>query len=461
MKIDIYTDTYKPEINGVTTALSVLKSSLKAKGHFVRVYAPKPKKSTIVEDNVYRLSAVVISKQIEQKLALPFFSKHLKQALFTDADVVHAHTLGMMAFFGLIVARRKHIPYVFTYHTMLTEYTHYVGKNVVRPWMVEKVSRFYCNLADHVITPAYKMESELKRWGVVTPISMVPNGLTISEFKGDSNYLIKRGFVGAGDDVLVYIGRLAKEKNIEFLIRTFPKILESNPKAKLVIVGGGPYLVKLKRYAKGKTGIIFTGLIDPSEVANCYVSAKMFVFSSTSEVHPMCIVEALASGLPLVALKDEALSSMIINGYNGYLVNNQAQFVAGVSELLRNDQKAKEFGRNSFLLATREYSAESFVRRHEEIYLGLLKLQKPEVRIGLGDRDFLISRARAAFISLAVFVVVTAFFAFNSPADIKAAPGEIVSKVKSSEIATRSAQIVRNSVDRVENVAGRVKEIGD
>src|SRR3972149_10652483 len=103
MKVDIYTYTYKPEINGVVPAVSGLEQSLTSNKHTVRIFAPKPKKSIVDEKNVFRLLAVAISNQVEQKVALPFNPKHLKKVLSTDADVIHAHTLGTMAFLGLYV----------------------------------------------------------------------------------------------------------------------------------------------------------------------------------------------------------------------------------------------------------------------------------------------------------------------------------------------------------------------
>ena len=148
-------------------------------------------------------------------------------------------------------------------------------------------------------------------------------------------------------------------------------------------------------------------MINPDQVAGAYASAKIFVHSSKTEVHPMCIVEALVTGLPIVALYDEALSSMIIDGYNGYLVANEKEFVDRANHLLANSKKAKEFGVNSSVLAHTKYGAENFAKSHLEIYRNVIGKYQGRKRKEVASREFFSGRMRAAFVSLAVFVAMT------------------------------------------------------
>lgn len=369
MKIDFYTDTFTPEVNGVITEINTLIEGFRNTGNSVNIFAPNVPDYKDKDKSVFRISSLKVINQIEQRMALPWPNQDFRSSIKSNPDIIHAHTPGPLGALGLQLSKIRKKPYIFTYHTLLTEYTHYLfGGKVIKPWMAKRFSRYYCNLTDWVIAPSSKVERDLREWGVTKPISVVPNGVDLSKFTGDPGYLVKQGFVRKDDLVLLYVGRIAKEKNLEFLLKVFPKIKSLCPKAKLVIVGGGAYLDTLKKKAGSlKDSVVFTGLIPPEEVENAYAGGHIFLFSSSSEVHPFSIVEALASGLPIVALEDEALAEMVFPGRNGFLTKNANDFAKSVHQVVKNNL-FEGFGKESKKIAWESFSSESTIKRHLEIY---------------------------------------------------------------------------------------------
>lgn len=374
MKIDIYTDTYNPEVNGVVTCINVLKKGIRERGNKVNIFAPKVPGYKDLEKGVYRISSMKVIDEIEQRMALPLPTRHFGRALLSTPNIIHAHSLGPLGTLGLILAKTRRVPFVFSYHMMIMEYVHYLfGGRILKPWILKRFVRFYCNLADWIIVPSTKLENELRSWGVKKPISVVPNGVDLSKFNGDGQYLIKRGYVKKGDRVLLYVGRIAKEKNLGFLIKLFPKIQKIYPKMKMVIVGDGPELGKLKKMVPASQhSIVFTGLVMPSEIAEVYACGDIFVFSSKSEVHPYSILEALAGGLPIVVLKDDAHEKMIRDGYNGYICDSQDSFAEAICKIV-NSGSTEKFGENSKKIAKKHFSAEISLKNHFEVFNKVLQ----------------------------------------------------------------------------------------
>ncbi len=460
MKIDIYTDSYEPEVNGVVTQVVSLRKQLLLRGHKVKTFAPNVPGFKDKDKNVYRLLSLRVMKNIEQRLALP--SKSLVSTFWQKADVVHAHSPGPVGAFGLVHARLYRMPYIFTYHTDLSEYTHYLldGK-LLRPRHAKSFSKFYCNLADVVIAPSEKIKKMLLEWGVTKPIKVVSNGVDLSKFPGKENYLVKNNFVKKQDQVLLFVGRIAKEKNIEFLINVFPKIRAKNPKAKLVIAGTGPHKAYLEKMARGNRGIVFTGLVEPDFVGDVYAGGDIFLFSSSTEIHPLCVVEALASGLPVVGLDDEALNNMVFDGKNGFRVENESKFVDAVCRLLANDKLRLDFGHKSRSIAVGRFSANASLKKHLEVYReAILSRNGKDIITKIGSGALGLRKNRFVFKSVvaALVAVMVLTVAFYGPTDIKAAPGKVISKVNPKVFATSSVRKIRTGVDRIEDKIGKARD---
>lgn len=357
MKIGFFTDGYLPQKNGVATSVDLFAKELERLGHEVYIVAPKYP-GVIDGKNVIRLTSVKVSTKPELRVALHLPDKSLRKVVSINFDIIHGHSGGPITLLGWEIARTKNIPYVATYHTLWSKYTHYFlrGK-VIKPKMLEGATRIFTNQCTHIIAPSNKIRKELLRYGVKKPISIIPSGVNISVFQGDKEDVLRQKTGASSEDkILLYVGRLGKEKSVDFLIRSFRLILEENKKTSLVLVGDGPERHALFRLAK-ELGIEknthFFGEVDPQEMPEIYRSADCFVFASTSETQGMVLLEALASSLPVVAVKDLSTSDVIKNGVNGFLVKKrQGAFAGKVAQVLKDDllrAKLSENARGSVL----------------------------------------------------------------------------------------------------------------
>ncbi len=344
MKIGFFTDSYLPRIDGVAISVDTCARELEARGHTVYIIAPsypgfKDKK------NVFRLTSVKVPKQPELRLAMYLPGKSLIQLSKIDFDIIHGHSGGPVTFLGWEVALLKKVPFVCTYHTLWNKYTHYfLNGKLIPPKMTEVASRVFCNMSDSLIAPTMKVKDELISYGVQKPIAVIPNGLDLEKFQNvKKGFLRKRLKLKSTDKILLYVGRLGKEKSVDFLIRSFALVSQKRPDTVLVIVGDGPEREKLQDLARSllvEQRIYFTGSIEQKFIALVYADAALFLFASRTETQGMVILEAMASSLPIIARKDLAFEGIIENGKNGILVrNNQKEFSRAIINLLYNSQE--------------------------------------------------------------------------------------------------------------------------
>src|SRR4030042_2625447 len=249
MKIGYFTDGYLPQNNGVATSVEELHDSLTDRKHEVYVIAPKYPNYKDDNPNVFRLKSFRLYKNPELRLSYMFPDRIFQKVLKIDFDIIHGFSGGSIPSLGLALAKLKRKPYVFTYNTRLTHYTHYVlGGKLIRPKAVEKVVELYCNVCNHVIAPADYVKKELIEFGVKKPITVIPNGVNTKRFKPQkSDFLRKKLGIPKEDKIVIYVGRIAKEKSIDFLISTFEKVFRKEKNIHLVIVGDGPERKNLEK----------------------------------------------------------------------------------------------------------------------------------------------------------------------------------------------------------------------
>ena len=362
MKIAFFTDTYFPQLNGVTISIDNFTQQLRRQGHTVYIFAPKIRGYKDSDSHVFRLSSFkVINSEPEARAPLLLPQKSLREAFRGDFDLIHGHGNGAFSFLGLQIARIKRVPYVLTFHTLHNKYTHYIFKGkLIRPKMVESGFRVFGNLCDGIVTPSLKMKNELVGYGVKKPIKVVPNFIDFSLFKAkDETYLRSRLQLGAEERILLSVGRLGKEKNFDFLLRVFKKLAHSHQKTHLVIVGQGLEKENLEELAR-KLGVDrrvhFTGRIPYEEMPLVYSGADIFVFASETETQGVCVLEAAAAGLPVVAVKDAAFQNIIVKGENGFLLPLQEEkFVEKISLILNDPHLQREFSENSVKIAQQNF----------------------------------------------------------------------------------------------------------
>ncbi|HIR14690.1 MAG TPA: glycosyltransferase family 4 protein [Candidatus Choladousia intestinavium] len=376
MKVLITTDWYDPVINGVVTSVHTLMKELENRGHEVRVLTLSRNHRSYKEDNIYYAGSAGAGRIYpEARFRLTVPGKYVRELIQLEPDLIHSQCEFFTFFPARKIARELHIPMIHTYHTIYEDYTHYFtpkkawGRNVVRR-MTRRLSR----QVSGIIVPSEKVFRILEEYSVECPLWVVPSGIDLFRFSspeaGRYRENIRRQYaLKAGTTVLLYVGRLAKEKNIEELLA-----YQKEGKAQgtvLMIVGGGPYQEELERQVRAlklEECVIFTGMMPREEVWKYYQAGDLFVSASTSETQGMTYAEALASGLPLLCRRDECLSGVIEAGKNGWQYEDMDQFFAFLKVWQEQDEGKKKRMQRWAEKSAGRFSAELFGREVEKIY---------------------------------------------------------------------------------------------
>ncbi len=283
MKIGFFADAYKPTINGVVKSMASFKKGLEDMGHEVYVFAPKRPKFKDKEKNVFRIGSIKLPSNSDYRMCLPLFNSSIK--VIKDLDVIHAHHPFMIGRYAYFFAEFYNKPLVFTHHTQYERYCHYVPfeqhiTKMMALWLVKE----FANNCDCVIAPSKSIRSLIKKRGIKSRIEVVPTGIDLNMFKkADPKMLRNRYKIPKEKKILLYLGRLAKEKNVELVIDAFKIVKEKMPDTCLFIAGSGDEEEFLKKRAAENNvsgDVFFCGKI--RNVFDFYSSADLFVFGSSS-----------------------------------------------------------------------------------------------------------------------------------------------------------------------------------
>ena len=413
MRIGFFTDGFLPQPNGVATSVFESAKELERRGHEVWIIAPSYPGYIDKSLNVIRLTSLKVFKEPEIRLALNLPDKAMRKVLSMDFDVIHGHSGGIVTLMGWEVARAKNIPFVVTYHTLWNRYTHYFLKGkVITPKMVERATKIFGNQIDFLIAPTGRVEQELASYGVKKPIKIVPSGINIDKFKeGKGGYLRTRLNLKK-EPILLFVGRLGREKSVDFLIKSFKHVLTSEPKSHLVIVGEGPDKKKLQRQSL-RLGVSknthFLGHIDNSEIHKIYKDASVFVFSSTTETQGLVVLEALASGVPVVAIDDPAYEC-VEDGRNGFLVKKDPKEFAKMVLTILNSKELREKMSEYAKSSVEKFSVKSTVDLLESVYYELLEKYNKESVERIMKQNERGEHIFVAFVSFFATILLTRFF---------------------------------------------------
>lgn len=375
MKIGFFTDGYYPQINGVATTVQELKESLEDLNHNVYIVAPKFPKHKDKDSKIFRLKSFRLYRNPELRLSYMFPDKIFQKVFQIDFDIIHGFSGGSVPSLGLALAKLKKKPYVFTYNTRLNQYTHYfLGGKVLRPKAVEKVVELYCNVCDYVIAPADYVKDELLAFGVKKPIVVIPNGVDTNKFKpGKSNFLRNKLKLSSTDKIVLYVGRLAKEKSVDFLINSFSKVKEEG--VYLVLVGDGPERQSLEKLIS-KLGleqkVLLTGFVEHANLVDVYNSADLFVFASSTETQGMVIPEAMSSGLPILTIKDKVFAQFIEDSISGFMVDKKQTIFAQKLENILQDKDLRARISKHARQKSLEFSLSEVAKKFENLYKQLV-----------------------------------------------------------------------------------------
>ncbi|MBV8582542.1 MAG: glycosyltransferase [Candidatus Eremiobacteraeota bacterium] len=310
LRIGFFTEVYRPVVNGVVASVEALAQGLRTRGHEVYCFTPRmpgyedPGRAP-ARESILRMPSLPLPTRTPYRLTLPLVSRRNVNNIVKRLSLVHVHSPFVTGWMGLRYARRYGMPLVYTYHTQLEAYAHYVPfePNATR-YAASQLTRRFANLADAVVVPTPAMATHLRDLGVVVRIEVVPSGIDVDRFGEGRRDERLRASLGAGaaDRLLLCVSRLAKEKNLELLLDALA--LAGDSRLKLAIAGDGPARDELVEYARSR-GVAdrtrFLGVVDREGLPDLYASADAFVMPSTTETQGLVQAEALAAGAFVIA----------------------------------------------------------------------------------------------------------------------------------------------------------------
>ena len=383
MRIGIFTDTYPPFINGVSTSIAMLEKSLIEKGHEVYIVTVNPEDMSYRyenEDRIIRIPGIPIGIY-DYRLTGIYPVRAINKIKKWNLDIIHSHTEFGIGTFARIISKQLDIPLVHTYHTMYEDYVHYITKGYFdksSKKIVEYLTKFYCDkTARELIVPSGKTYRLFKeKYKVDRNVHIVPTGIEVERFNRDSQNLkeienLKKELNIKKDDfVILFVGRLAKEKNIELLLEAHANITKKNKKCKLLIVGSGPdyeHFIEMSKNLKISDKVIFTNAIPWNEIPKYYCLANVFATASKTETQGLTVIEAMAASLPIVCVDDDSFNKVVINGENGFLFNEKAEYEEDINTLIKEKYKLDSFSKQARRTAD-SYSLKYYADKILDVY---------------------------------------------------------------------------------------------
>ena len=381
MRILITTDAFTPMVNGVTVSVETLYKKLTERGHEVKIVALSQDTSSKRVKDIYYVRSFKLYIYPGVRGSIAYNKRFLKELYHFSPDIVHSQT----EFFTFAYARKMvqmlGIPWVHTYHTLYEDYTgylklnKYIGRQSVKVFTRERLKK-----CDVVIAVTEKVKQVLRGYGMQNDIRIIPTGVDLSRFGAPMSEEEKRALraqYGIQPDapLLITVGRLGAEKNMEETIDNFALLHEKNRDIRLMIVGDGPHREALRQHVadRGVTdSVIFTGMVPPEVIPRYYRTADIFVNASTSETQGLTYLEALASGTPVICRDDPCVTDLVKPGENGFLYTTREGYLTAMETLLGSSETRHAF-EQAAVLSAEEHSDNRFVDRMESLYEGLIR----------------------------------------------------------------------------------------
>lgn len=376
LRVGFFTEVYRPVVNGVVASIDTLAAGLRGRGHDVYCFAPHMPGVDESDGPVFRMPSLPLPTRTAYRLTLPLVSRRNVNTIIKRLSIVHVHSPFVTGWMGMRYARRYGMPLVYTYHTQLEAYAHYVPfePNATR-YAASQLTRTFANLVDAVVVPTPAMATRLRDLGVTVRVAVVPSGIDLRRFGAGRRDETLRASAGArpGDRLVLCVGRLAKEKNVDLLFEALR--LANDPALKLVIAGDGPDRQALEERARecGVTGRTrFLGAVERDRLPDLYASCDAFCMPSTTETQGLVQAEALAAGA-LVIAADAPQNRDVLGGAGTLVEPTPVAFAAAL--------RALAAGRNDRAAADARCAAERFSM--ERSLDGMLELYESLVRRAL------------------------------------------------------------------------------
>lgn len=355
LRVGFFTEVYRPVVNGVVASIDTLAEGLRGRGHQVYCFAPRMPGYDEADGPVFRMPSLPLPTRTPYRLTLPLVSRRNLNNVIKRLSLVHVHSPFVTGWMGMRYARRYGMPLVYTYHTQLEAYAHYVPfePNATR-YAATQLTRTFANLADAVVVPTPAMATRLRELDVTVRLEVVPSGIDVRRFGAGRRDEALRARVGAnpGDRLVLCVSRLAKEKNLELLFEALART--NDPTLRLAIAGEGPARQALEERAR-ECGIAprtrFLGIVAHEQLPDLYASCDAFCMPSTTETQGLVQAEALAAGANVIAADAPQ---------NRDVLGNAGQIVAPVAPAFAAALMAIPAVRDEAVAAAARQAAERF-----------------------------------------------------------------------------------------------------
>ena len=381
MKILYISDVYFPRVNGVSTSIETFRRNLRSLGHTVHLIAPDYSTASADETDILRVPARQLPFDPEDRLmSYRWVMKQLDKLRSEHYDIIHIQTPFVAHYLGTKLSRLLGIPCVETYHTFFEEYLyHYVPlvpKKIMR-FIAKRFSRHQGNSLDGMVVPSNPMLQVLKDYGIVTRAEVIPTGIEPASFvAGDRVAFRDRYKIAQDRPMLLFVGRVAHEKNIGFLLKVLDRVSREIANILLVIAGEGPARESLEREVQ-ELGLgentLFIGYLDRhTELNDCYRAADIFVFSSRTETQGLVLLEAMAQGVPVVSTAELGTRDVLQDGVGVWIAQeNVTDFAGKIIKMSQDTGVRKSLGNAGHDYAL-EWSASKQARRMLSFYQSIL-----------------------------------------------------------------------------------------
>lgn len=349
MKIGIFSETYRPTINGVVVSIETFRTELEKRGHEYFIFAPHNRNDDKQLENVFRFPSIDLPNQPFYPLARPMpFSLakwHFPIEIIRQLDLIHIQHFSTMGHYGLKWAQLLDLPVIYTFHTMAELYTGYtpiLGPLITHP--VRWWTLYTAQQTSQIVAPTQSIKHYLQSIGIKQSINVIPTGIQTNLYKPISSSKVRQKYkIKLEDEILLFVGRLSVEKNVDFLLDAFSKIVQTKPNVHLILAGGGPDKAKFINYClqhKLNKQVTLTGFLPHKEIIELFGSADLFVFPSTTDTQGIVILEAMAAGTPPVAVDRLGPHDIIKHNLTGCLTDlNLEEFSSTIINLLNNPSK--------------------------------------------------------------------------------------------------------------------------
>ncbi len=389
LKIAMFTNNYFPVIGGVPISIDRLSKGLRELGHEVYIFAPDYPDYKEKDNNVIRCKLLYHFKKEGMDMVIPnVYNKEIeKEFKKHNFDIVHTHHPFLLGSKGLSLARKHEKPAVFTYHTRLEKYAHYIpGFFFIRRLFENRISHFmikrFANKCDGIFAPTDSTREYLRKVGVRSNIKIMPTGIDIDRYEHNEDELkqLKEKYIEDEEVLFITVSRLSKEKNLYFLLEGLKLIKQKlDKKFKCLIVGDGSEKDNLVEYSKENNlgqNIEFVGAVDYKEINRYYIISDIFVFASTTETQGMVLLEAMAGYNPVVAVRSSGIDDVVKNNFNGFKTEEEiSAWTDKVIEIVNNKDLKDELAENAYQMAEK-HSIKNMAKKAAEMYRNILKIKQ-------------------------------------------------------------------------------------